>query len=114
MFNDSTVGVVYPVVFDKVAHAISVGSNLPKINELLGRMSLPKFEIDDLKFPAGTMFWARKSAIEKIFELGLTAEEFMDEAGQIDGTTAHALERLLGIVPKKSGYGVVQYYSKLV
>jgi lipopolysaccharide biosynthesis protein len=38
----------------------------------------------------------------------LTAEDFEPEAGQVDGTTAHAIERIIGIVTAEAGYRTVE------
>jgi FMN phosphatase YigB (HAD superfamily) len=54
-------------------------------------------------FPIGSMFWARTDALRPLFEAGVTLDDFEPEAGQSDGTLAHALERLLGLVARDSG-----------
>ncbi len=54
-------------------------------------------------FAAGSMFWIRAEAMLPIFKLGLTAADFEEEAGQVDGTLAHAMERLFPIAAKLKG-----------
>jgi len=64
------------------------------------------FDIDPagyLDFPAGSMFWARTTALRPLFELGLRTESFPPEQGQIDGTLQHAIERMLCLVTRHQG-----------
>lgn len=54
-------------------------------------------------FPAGSFFWARVDVVRKLLDYGLAYEDFEAEAGQLDGTLGHAIERLLGVLPRLSG-----------
>ena len=50
------------------------------------------------KYPyfGGTMFWCRVDFLSPLLESGLSAADFDTERGQVDGTTAHAVERIFG------------------
>ena len=54
-------------------------------------------------FAAGSMFWFRREALD---EVGARAviDLFEEEAGQLDATTAHALERLFALLAARRGY----------
>ena len=55
------------------------------------------------KYPyfGGTMFWARMDYLDPLLDQFLTPGDFPPEEGQIDGTMAHAIERILGRVLHK-------------
>jgi lipopolysaccharide biosynthesis protein len=56
-------------------------------------------------FPAGSMYWSRIDAIEKLLDVTVfNQSEFELEAGQLDGTLAHAIERIIGLLVQKSGF----------
>ena len=71
--------------------------------ELLERMGIPYRE-GLFFYPTGSFFWARVDAIRPLFEQGFTNKDFPSEQGQIDGTLAHALERVIAFVVKSRGY----------
>jgi lipopolysaccharide biosynthesis protein len=58
-------------------------------------------------FVAGSMFWFRPEAMLLFFRLAC-AEDFEPELGQIDGTMAHALERMTIIAARASGFETVE------
>ena len=68
--------------------------------DAVGRLDSPS----ELSFFAGTMFWARLDAIADC--LDVPTRRFAVENAQVDGTMAHALERLFGIVPEVDGEAI--------
>ena len=63
---------------------------------------------DSLAFAAGSMYWARGAILRRLRALHLTAADFEPEQGQVDGTTAHALERVIGLFAREAGLRVVE------
>ncbi|PIE11691.1 MAG: glycosyl transferase [Rhodobacterales bacterium] len=99
-------GIVSPLVHKTLLSAAHWGDNRPIAEELAARMGimtgLPGN--DALRFPVGSMMWARTAALRPLLDLRLRPEHFPPEAGQLDGTTAHAIERLLGVCCQAQGY----------
>jgi len=83
-----------------------MGSNAPILNHLLSRSFdnkvAKKVLAEKTKYPyfGGTMFWVRTDMLDPILDLQLMPDDFQSEHGQIDGTTAHAVERLFGIAAR--------------
>ncbi len=102
-------GMVTPAIFRTVLGAAHWGANQEIARELAGRLHLtgPLPGNGTLRFPVGSMFWARSAAIQPLLDLQLQPEHFPPEAGQIDGTLAHAIERMLGVVCKAGDYHIL-------
>ncbi len=73
------------------------GENMDLAKEVVARsgMSLDfESEFPVVVFPQGSMFWARRDFLSRLFDLRLAFEDFPEEPVGADGTLAHALERL--------------------
>lgn len=57
-------------------------------------------------FVAGSMYWFRVSAMHLIDNLNLSAEDFEEELGQLDGTLAHGIERLMAVSVSTQGFSI--------
>lgn len=57
-------------------------------------------------FVAGSMFWARLEALRPLLDAHLDPQLFEPERGQVDGTYAHAVERLFALSTLSAGYRV--------
>ncbi|WMJ67730.1 rhamnan synthesis F family protein [Stenotrophomonas sp. 24(2023)] len=57
-----------------------------------------------LGFFAGTMFWFRPAALNALRERAISLGEFDPEAGQLDATLAHVIERLFVLWIEQAGY----------
>jgi hypothetical protein len=98
MAEDDTLGMVFPDDPHADPHSYAWGDNFVQSIELAERMGLHELP-EQFLFPAGAMFWARTSALEPIFRLGLKWKDYPSEPLALDGTVLHALERLLGLSP---------------
>lgn len=102
-------GLVTPVAFRSVIGAAHWGANRDIARELAFRMGMQDALPDDdrLQFPVGSMFWGRVAAIRPLLDLKLQPGHFPPEAGQVDGTLAHAVERMLGVVCTRTGHRIL-------
>ncbi len=98
--SDSSLGIVFP----DDPHIIGWDRNLPYAISLATRLGISSLP-DQIWFPIGTMFWARVKALEPLFSLRLTWDDYPEEPIPIDGTLLHAIERLLPIVASHAGFG---------
>jgi hypothetical protein len=104
MLEDTNVGFVYSDHFSEVVDLRNWGFDFDLARSLLNRVGIRLGADDPLEFPTSTMFWARREALDPLLEAGLRYEDFEEEAGQIDGTLAHAIERSLLHVAQSAGY----------
>ncbi|MGM1043942.1 MULTISPECIES: glycoside hydrolase family 99-like domain-containing protein [Stenotrophomonas] len=80
------------------------GANERNVQGLLSRFGLPQADTDNDTFIAGSMFWVRLEALRPMLDAHLQPSLFDEEAGQVDGTLAHAIERTFTLVARYAGY----------
>jgi lipopolysaccharide biosynthesis protein len=71
--------------------------NIPGIKRFGDRIGLSSVPEGAL-FPGGSMYWIRPFLLRQLAALPLTTEEFEPEPIPRDGTTAHVVERLIGMI----------------
>lgn len=103
--KDRGAGIIYP---QNYAH-LPYWGNTWLSNRALGFRMCRQMGITDMPdgyfdYPAGSMFWARGTAIQHLFSAGIRPTDFPEETGQTDGSLAHCIERLLALVVKHAGY----------
>lgn len=109
--DDLQLGLVFPVYHKSVTDQVSWGTNFDRVSSIMGRLGSHISEESLEAFPAGSFFVIRAACLRPILDLQLTLDDFEAESGQIDGTLAHALERMWPIVVKKSGFRSTQVMS---
>ena len=85
--------------------------NLQYAEELARRGGLEvdlRRDFTPIAFPQGSMFWARSGFLRRFLEMPLTFDDFPAEPVGVDGSPAHALERLLFLWGAGSGLKVAR------
>ena len=80
------------------------GTNFATARTLAENMGISLSPHKVLDFPSGSMFWARSAALRPLLDLNLSYDDFPEEAGQIDGTPAHANRRLYYYAAERAGF----------
>ncbi len=83
------------------------GSNIERTRQILARVEIRMPE-DILSFPAGSIYWIKPLMIGMLKSLALHADLFETETAQVDGTLAHAIERVLGFLALAAGQAIRQ------
>jgi lipopolysaccharide biosynthesis protein len=81
-----------------------IGANAEALDFVCARSGVPNTLWRQGAFASGSMFWVRLEALRPALDALWTAEEFEQERGQIDGTLAHAMERMVNTWVHYAGY----------
>jgi lipopolysaccharide biosynthesis protein len=97
--NVRTVGILGPE-----GHVVPMsyywGSNAARVEHLSARLGIDRSTLKNLSFVAGTMFFARTQALLPLMNLAICEDDFEEELHQVDGTMAHAIERVISVGAK--------------
>jgi len=83
------------------------GINGARAAELLARGGLLPGH-GPLRFPAGSIYWTKPPVLARLAALSLGAADFEPEQALVDGTTAHAVERIMGCLAQVDGLQIRQ------
>lgn len=104
LFADPRIGIVFPQHLFELRGVLNWGYDYDLARGLMRRMGHDIDKNHVLEFPSGTMFWGRSRAIRPLLDLKLSYEDFPAEGGHVDGTLAHAIERILLMTAELSGH----------
>jgi hypothetical protein len=97
--QDAELGMVAPGYWPQLRRAPNYGKVRDLVENLCLRMGIAAPPPICPDFPAGSFFCCRSSLLAPLFDLNLRFTDFPAEEGQICGTLAHAIERVLGLLP---------------
>ncbi len=80
------------------------GANRTAVQTLAIRLGISEPNDTRDRFIAGSMFWLRLPALRPLLDAHLEPDAFEAEQGQVDGTLAHAIERLFLLVAQDAGF----------
>jgi lipopolysaccharide biosynthesis protein len=103
--TDPDLGIVTPP--DSLRGPETWGSDLELVTALAARFPFA-FDRDALLYPSGSMYWCKPWVLQRLADLQLTTNHFAPEADHLDGSTAHALERFVGVLAQAGGLEQVE------
>jgi lipopolysaccharide biosynthesis protein len=110
--DNATLGLVYAEGhLQQQAHYW--GANQANVDYLTRRLGITPPPQGNDSFIAGSMFWLRPAALRLLLDAHLDVADFEAEAGQIDGTLAHAVERIFSLTASTGGFSTTSMASLL-
>jgi len=99
-----SVGLIYPETY----HELPYSTFTWRVNGALGERILKRlgveFDPDEyIDMPAGSMFWARREALDPLLRLQLRREDFPEERGQLGAGLQHVIESCFVAATHKRG-----------
>lgn len=97
---DQRLGLVFPAYWPTLQNQPNFGQTRMLCADLAKRMNVSLDLGACPDFPAGSFFWCRTKLLKPLLDLALEPDDFPNEAGQVCGTLAHAVERFIGYLPQ--------------
>lgn len=109
--KDERLGAFYPSNYFQIKNPIDENPNTDRVRGTLSLLGIKFADAFPDEFPAGSMCWYRSKTLRTLIDKINNWTLFEEEAGQIDSTFAHALERVLPMVVRSQDYSVRQYMT---
>jgi lipopolysaccharide biosynthesis protein len=87
------------------------GGNQANVDYLVRCLGIQATQIEHSGFVAGSMLWLRPVALRLLLDAHLEIADFEAETGQLDGTLAHAIERMFSLAATADGFHTVSIAS---
>lgn len=100
------VGVIAPQLLNELVPLYNWGKNYKDTVSFLKSLNIDTAVLNknEIEFPAGTMFWFKPKALEKLLTLSLSYKSFPKEPISGDGSLAHVIERSIYYIAESSGF----------
>lgn len=98
--SDPNLGLVYPPYFPSLRNQPNFGGTREVCSRLLSRIGFHPRPERCADYPAGSFFWCRTRILKPLFDINLQVSDFEPEHGQLCGTLAHGIERIIGFLPR--------------
>ena len=102
--NNPSLGLIIPEVYPIVRELMNWDNTKEDVASLLNKMHLSSDLPERPMCPVGDIFWARVDAVKPLFDLGIKQCDFQEEAGQLNYTLAHVIERVWCYLVTSQGY----------
>lgn len=109
--KDEKIALIYPDTYPILKLQEEWSGNRPSVIALLERLGIEAQLSDIIEFPVGNMFWMRSQAVEKILGYDWKMDDFPEEAGQLDLTIGHQIERSWKMAVEAEGYRIQLIYN---
>lgn len=109
--SNPKIGILMPETYPVLELQAEWGGNKEGVSSLLEKLGIKTELPQNPVFPVGNMFWARAEAVKKIFEHGFEQTDFPQEAGQVNATIAHQIERSWIYLIKSEGYSYQKVFN---
>lgn len=110
--RNEDLGALYPENYYDIKKFIITNANAEGVKSALRFLEIDE-EYCSAEFAAGSMAWYRTSSLDSLIEKINDVELFESEDGQVDGTFAHALERVIPAQVRANGYSVCAYSTPI-
>lgn len=95
LIGSTDIGIIFPEFHHEILDQLNWGYNYGNSSYIAGLLGIELNKDDYLLFPAGSMIWINRSILQRLADCPWKLEDFEEEGGQVDGTMAHAIERIL-------------------